>query len=75
MDDQRPYCPTCGALLEDVDEESGICWGVCALAGIRQPAIHLCDVVIDTYEMRNGFGEMIRIETVVRPVHRRGDAP
>lgn len=34
-----PYCPVCLDLLTDLDGDTGRCWRVCPLAGLRQPAI------------------------------------
>jgi hypothetical protein len=58
----RAYCPVCEELLDSDDR----CWGVCALAGIAQPPIHLAPVETDEYEIRDGTGRVISRHSVVR---------
>lgn len=67
-EEERAYCPCCDGFLADVDDESGVCWGVCALAGLRQPAIHRTTVEVDTFECRDGLGLMVRTYQLVRRV-------
>lgn len=60
----KPYCPVCRTPLD----EDGRCWAVCALAGISQPPIHLGEFEVDEYELRNGFGETVRVYRTERLV-------
>lgn len=64
------YCPVCGNLLEDVTDVDGRCWSVCAMAGLLQPAIHYRAVETDTYEIRNGLGDLV--ETIVVDLRTHG---
>lgn len=69
---EAAYCPVCDQFLEDVDldEGAGTCWNGaafgCCMTGLRQPAIHFRDVIFDTYEIRNGYGEVVEVRSYMR---------